>query len=58
MKKKDKTEPEKGSNVTVPVSAVPHLYNDRMLQWQEAQFNALRAIYDKLDEILKALKED
>jgi hypothetical protein len=42
---------------TIPVSAVPHLYNERMLQWQATQFQALKSIHDKLDEILTALKE-
>ncbi len=42
----------------IPISAVPHLYNAQMLRWQETQFNALKSIYEKLDEILIALKEN
>ncbi|MHC4511493.1 MAG: hypothetical protein ACYTAO_21505 [Planctomycetota bacterium] len=54
---KTETENKAKPQDTIPVSAVPHLYNERMLQWQASQFNALKSIYDKLDEVLKVLKE-
>lgn len=58
--------PRKKSRVTeatppppsILLESVPHLYNRQILNWHEAQFNALKAIHEKLDEILAALKEE
>ncbi len=57
--KKPKSESKNAEKLTasIPISSVPHLFNEKMLQWQEAQFQALKSIYDKLDEILVVLKE-
>lgn len=43
---------------SIPLSAVPHLYNEKMLEWQQTNLNALKAIHERLGEILAALKED
>ena len=58
MPTKPKTNVAKSVEPPIPISAVPHLYNAQMLQWQEAQFKALQAIYERLGEILAALKEN
>ncbi|KKN03771.1 hypothetical protein LCGC14_1104340 [marine sediment metagenome] len=57
--KKAKSESKNAEKLTppIPMSAVPHLFNEKMLQWQDAQFQALKSVYDKLDEILAVLKE-
>ena len=57
--KETKSESKNAEKLTapIPISAVPHLFNEKMLEWQDAQFQALKSIYDKLDEILVALKE-
>jgi len=56
-KPKPKLKPEPISSPTIPETAVPHLFNAKLLEWQRAQFDALKAIHEKLDEILAALKE-
>jgi hypothetical protein len=48
MAKKTKTE-----NGSIPIEAVPHLYNQKMLAWQKAQFDALRAIHEELVKLNK-----
>ncbi len=57
--KETKSELKNAEKLTppIPISAVPQLFNEKMLQWQDVQFQALKSIYDKLDEILAALKE-
>lgn len=55
-KRKSKPKPEPSS--TLPETAVPHLFNAKLLEWQRVHFDALKAIHEKLDEILVALKED
>ena len=47
----------KPQSPSIPLESVPHLYNRQILNWHEAQFNALKAIHEKLGEILAALKE-
>lgn len=47
-------EPE---STDVPITAVPHLMNEKLLAWHQAHHDGLKAIYDKLDEILIVLKE-
>jgi len=49
---------EAPKQTSIPLSAVPHLYNEKMLEWQQVNFNALKAIHEKLEEILGALKEE
>ncbi len=49
---------KRASPASIPIAAVPHLFNEKILQWQEAQFEALKAIHEKLDEILAVLKEE
>jgi hypothetical protein len=56
-KPKKKKDESKNREPSIPVSAVPHLFNEKMLQWQSAQFDALKSIYEKLEEILAELKE-
>ncbi len=60
--RKTKSEPKdmekRASPAPIPIAAVPYLFNEKMLEWQKAQFDALKSIYEKLDEILAALKEE
>lgn len=56
-KPKRKTKGLEPQAPSIPLESVPHLYNRQILNWHEAQFNALKAIYEKLEEILAALKE-
>ncbi len=51
MKKKTEKKVEEQPNIQL--GAVPNLYNAEMLKWQRVHFNALKAIYDKLEEILQ-----
>jgi hypothetical protein len=41
----------------IPLTMVPHLMNEQLLAWNKAQFDGLKAIYDKLDEILLELRK-
>jgi hypothetical protein len=44
---------KKPENGTIPIEAVPHLYNQKMLAWQQAQFDALKAIHAELVKLNK-----
>ncbi|KKM82745.1 hypothetical protein LCGC14_1316410 [marine sediment metagenome] len=55
---KPKNAEKRASPASIPIAAVPHLFNEKILEWQEAQFKALKAIHEKLDEILVVLKEE
>lgn len=46
-----------GEKQDVLDTAVPHLVAEKMLQWQQAHFDALKAIFDKLEEIVQMMKE-
>ena len=45
---------KKATNGTVPIEAIPHLYNQRMLAWQQAQVELRRAV---LGELVRLNKE-
>ena len=47
VKKQDKTPP------VISTEMVPHLYNQQMLAWQRAIFEALREIYKELQKLNK-----
>jgi len=50
-------QPEPEPNPAVPLAAVPHLFNAKMLEWQQAQFNGLKAIHDQLERTVALLKD-
>jgi hypothetical protein len=46
-----KTTEKKAQNGSVPIEAIPHLYNQRMLTWQQAQSQLLQAILEELRKL-------
>ena len=40
----------------IPLSAVPHMFNQKVLEWHEAQHQAMKEIYTKLDDLLEEIR--
>ena len=40
----------------IPISAIPHLFNQQVLKWYETQHTAMKELYQKLDDILEELR--
>ncbi len=60
-KQKDKKKaatPAATPPMSVPVEAIPHIFNQKVLEWHKAQFNALSEIHKVLVEIRDAMKEE
>lgn len=43
-------------NMSVPIGAIPHMFNEKMLEWQKVQYQALAEIHKVLVEIRDVLK--
>lgn len=44
--------------MSIPIEAIPHMFNKKLLDWHKAQFEALSEIHKVLEEIRDALKEE